>query len=41
MSGFADFPVNYALPVTVVMLSEAILLPKAGFPAWLCLPGGI
>lgn len=28
--GFSDFPVNFLLTVTVVMLSEVILHPKAG-----------
>lgn len=33
--GFSEFPVNCLLPVTVGVCSEAVLLPKAGFPAWL------
>lgn len=41
MSGFSDFPVNCLLPVTVVMLSEALLLPKTGFPAWLHQPWSV
>lgn len=40
-NGFSDFSVKYLLPVTVVMLAEAILISKAGFPTRLHLPCGM